>query len=136
MTGENGRGPQRMSRPRRALISDLDVHSTFRSAQQIHASLQASGETVSLATIYRNLQILEDAGQIDTLLSPSGEVLYRSCARASHHHHLICADCGKTEEVDLAGLEATIERVATDSGYHLLDHTLELTGLCPTCQGT
>lgn len=134
MTHQNASArPQRMSRPRRALLLNLEAHPTFRSAQQIHASLEESGESGSLATIYRNLQLLEESGTVDSLLSPNGEVLYRSCAGKSHHHHLICANCGRTEEVNLEGMEAAIEQLASDKGYRLLNHTLELVGLCPEC---
>lgn len=123
----------RMSRQRRAVLEDLAKHPIFRSAQAIHASVEGSGIPTSLATVYRNLNVLEKAGEVDALLSPSGEVLYRGCVGSAHHHHLICSSCGRTEEVRLEGMERGMDRLAQEHGYKLLDHTVELIGLCAEC---
>lgn len=124
----------RMSRQRREVLDNLAHHPVFRSAQQIHASLADSGSSTGLATVYRNLQVLEESGQVDALRSPGGEMLYRSCHVEEHHHHLVCTKCGRAQEVELDRMEQVIQDLAKKYGYELLDHTLELVGLCPQCR--
>ena len=123
-----------MSKQRRAVLDNLESHSTFRSAQDIHASLESAGETTGLATVYRNLQVLEDAGLVDAVHGEGGEMLYRSCKAGTHHHHLICTKCGRAEEVELDGLEQIMQDLAQNHGFELLDHTVELAGLCGQCR--
>jgi Fur family ferric uptake transcriptional regulator len=127
--------PQRMSKQRKAVLDNLESHSTFRSAQEIHGSMENAGETAGLATVYRNLQVLEDSGLVDAIRGESGEMLYRSCTPGSHHHHLICTRCGRAEEVELDGLEQIMQDLAQSHGFELLDHTVELAGLCEQCRG-
>lgn len=125
---------QRMSKQRRAILDDLEAHPIFRNARDIHTSLEKAGGSAGLATVYRNLQVLEEAGLVDGVRSESGEMLYRACADDEHHHHLMCSQCGRAEEVELDGMELAIQELASRHGYQLLDHTLELVGLCEQCR--
>lgn len=128
---EMGGTVQRMTRQKaavRALLDDLD---DFRSAQELHELLTERGERVGLATVYRNLQQLTEAGQVD-VVRIGDENLYRAC-EPHHHHHLVCRSCGRT--VEFSG--DYLERLAKELGaeYHFTDvtHTLELFGLCESC---
>ena len=51
-----------------------------------------------------------------------------------HHHHVICSRCGRTTEIDDAGLRPVVRDVARQTGFRVDDHRLELFGLCPACQ--
>ena len=113
-----------------ALLSDTDE---FRSAQQLHAQLRASGSGVGLTTVYRTLQALADAGEVDVLRTGSGEAVYRRCASADHHHHLVCRCCGRAVEVAGPAVETWAQRVADEHGYTDLSHTVEIFGLCRGC---
>lgn len=127
------RAPARMTRQRRAVLANLKGNATFRSAQQIHDALVANGEAISLATVYRNLQLLTELENVDVVLSDDGETFYRLCESETHHHHLVCENCGNAEEVFTLALEKVIKDLAVQSGYRLSGHRLELYGLCPTC---
>lgn len=111
---------------RRALADCADAVS----AQELHARLR--GE-VGLATVYRNLQRLADAGQVDALRRPSGELAFRMCG-GGHHHHLTCRACGRVEEVRDCGLAAWAARVADRHGFTGVEHHAELTGVCAGCR--
>jgi Fur family ferric uptake transcriptional regulator len=125
---------QRRNTSQRAAISELlGGTDEFVSAQDLHASLRASGSTVGLATVYRALQDMATAGAVDAVRNENGEVLYRRCAVPSHHHHLVCRTCGRTEEIDAPAVEAWARGVAEKYGYTDVDHDVELFGLCSTC---
>jgi Fur family ferric uptake transcriptional regulator len=112
-----------------ALLAEVDG---FHSAQDLHAMLRQRGERVGLTTVYRTLQGLADAGEVDVMRPPSGEHLYRRCSEG-HHHHLVCRSCGNTVEVDGPAVEAWADRVAARHGYVDVSHTFEIFGTCPAC---
>ena len=123
----------RLTEPRRsvaALIAEQDGH--FTAAELVRAA-RARRLGVGRATIFRTLEVLEDLGAVERLDLPSGEHAYVGCEPA-HHHHVVCSRCGRTDEIDDAGLRTIVEDVARRTGYRVDDHRLELFGLCPACQ--
>ncbi|MGH3714645.1 MAG: Fur family transcriptional regulator [Micromonosporaceae bacterium] len=122
----------RSTRQRSALMALLTELEEFRSAQELHALLRQRDERVGLTTVYRTLQALADAGEIDVMRPAGGENLYRRCSQG-HHHHLVCRHCGRTVEVDGPAVERWADRVAAEHGYAEVSHTLEIFGCCPSC---
>ena len=119
----------------RAAIRDLlEGGEEFRTAQQLHDQLREVGAKVGLATVYRTLQGLVDAVEVDAVRTPDGQVAYRACAgRARHHHHLICRSCGRTVELELQEVEGVIAALAARHGFSEVQHELELYGVCSAC---
>jgi Fur family ferric uptake transcriptional regulator len=117
-----------------AVAELLAEQADFRSAQQIHAELRSRGEAVGLATVYRNLALMAETGEIDTLVRADGETVYRRCGATSHHHHLVCRRCGRTLEVSGPGVERWAQAVAKEHGFTDVSHQLELFGVCPECR--
>lgn len=90
----------RATRQRAAVAAALDEVDEFRSAQELHDMLKHKGDAVGLTTVYRTLQNLADAGEVDVLRTSDGESVYRRCSSGEHHHHLVCRVCGKAVEVE------------------------------------
>ena len=124
---------QRATRQRAAIADLLDELTDFRSAQEIHEELRRRGEGIGLTTVYRTLQALSDAGEIDVLRTGTGEASYRRCSE-HHHHHLVCRSCGKTVEVEGPAVEHWAERVALQHGFAEVSHTVEILGVCAVCR--
>ena len=122
----------RPTRQRRAIAAAMETFDDFRSAQEIHVLLSEQGERVGLSTVYRTLQAIADADEIDSLRTESGESIYRRCS-ATHHHHLVCRSCGATVEVEGPTVERWTRTVAAAHGYADVSHTLEIFGTCPDC---
>ncbi len=124
----------RATRQRAAIAALLRSAGGFRSAQQIHEQLRAAGDRVGLTTVYRTLQSLAEAGEVDVLRTADGEALYRRCESAEHHHHLICRRCGRTIEV--AGPDIETWAAATARRYRFTDvnHVAEIFGTCAACR--
>lgn len=122
----------RTTRQRRAVSAILDELDAFSSAQEIHDILKQRGESVGLSTVYRNLQALAEAGEVDALRNDEGEVLYRQCS-SGHHHHLVCRSCGRTVEVEGPTVEKWADRTAAAHGFVAVSHTLEIFGTCEQC---
>jgi Fur family ferric uptake transcriptional regulator len=127
---------QRATRQGEAVREALRRAGGFRSAQDVYATLRASGATVGLSTVYRHLQNFVDDGTVDVIHTPDGEATYRYCGDAKpghHHHHLVCRTCGRTEEVEGRAIERWAGEVAARFGFTAVDHTVELFGVCPSC---
>lgn len=122
----------RNTRQRRAVVAILDDLDGFASAQEIHDVLKKRGESVGLSTVYRTLQTLVDAAEIDALRNDEGEVLYRQCSEG-HHHHLVCRACGQTVEVEGPTVERWADKIAAENGFTDVQHTLEIFGTCSAC---
>lgn len=127
-------GHVRVTRQRRAVSSALDETDGFRSAQQIHELLRSRGDKVGLTTVYRTLQSMADAHELDVLRGDDGEALYRQCS-GGHHHHLVCRSCGLTVEVEGPAVESWADREAAAHGFSDVSHTLEIFGVCHACSG-
>jgi len=129
MTGE-----LRMTRQRTAVLDAVAHGADFRSAQAWHDALLHDGSSVGLATVYRTLQSLAEVGEVDSVVTDTGETLYRRCAAGEdHHHHLRCRVCGRAEEIDAPDVEAWAAAIAARHGYTGIEHTVELTGVCAEC---
>ena len=123
----------RATRQRTAVSRMLDQIADFRSAQEIYEQLRSKGEGVGLTTVYRTLQSLADAGEVDVLRTNSGEAIYRRCSR-HHHHHLVCRRCGRTVEVEGPDVESWANRIAAEHGFADVIHTVEVFGTCTDCR--
>lgn len=122
----------RNTRQRTAVSALLEEVDGFHSAQELHAMLRDRGDAIGLTTVYRTLQALADAEEIDVMRPPGGEHLYRRCSD-THHHHLVCRSCGATVEVEGPAVESWTSKVAAEHGYSDVSHTLELFGTCAAC---
>ena len=96
-----GRPGVRPTRQRRAVAAALAGFDDFRSAQEIHDLITRQGDSVGLATVYRTLAALAEAGEVDMLRNEDGEAIWRRCS-GTHHHHLVCRSCGATVEDESA----------------------------------
>lgn len=123
----------RMTGPRQtvaALVAAQDGHFT---AADLVADAQARRLPVGRATIFRTLDALVAVGAVERVDLPSGEHAYVVCRPDDHHHHVICASCGRTREIvdgRIAEVLADVERL---TGYRIDGHRVELYGTCPVC---
>jgi Fur family transcriptional regulator, ferric uptake regulator len=123
----------RLTRPRRAVLDALLHSERHLTAAQLHALAQPSCPTLSLASVYRTLALLESLSHVQHIHGQDGCQSY-AAAPAHHSHQLVCSYCGTIcafTECDLAALVAEIE---ARTGFCIQEHILELIGLCPDCR--
>ena len=124
----------RTTRQRSAVAAALGTGHAFRSAQDLYEQLRTAGERVGLTTVYRTLQAMAAAGELDVLRSDDGEVAYRRCRSDGHHHHLVCRACKTTVELAADEVESWTADVATRHGFTDVSHTVEVFGTCAACR--
>jgi Fur family ferric uptake transcriptional regulator len=126
------RAGYRLTEPRRSLAALIASHNGHFTAGELVSEARAQRLGVGRATVFRTLEVLEALGAVERLDLPSGDHAYVVCQR-SHHHHVICSQCGRTNEIDDGDLRAVVNEIARRTGYRVDDHRLELFGLCPAC---
>ena len=129
------RGGLRVTRQRLLVLEALAGEPHDATAQQIHERLcgSGSGERVGLATVYRTLGSLREAGAIDALTHRRGETCFRLCGD-EHHHHLLCSECHRVIELADCDLGGWLDEVAAAHGFIAQEHQLEITGVCASCR--
>ncbi|QLA17930.1 Fur family transcriptional regulator [Desulfolutivibrio sulfoxidireducens] len=127
-----GRG-RRITPQRLAILRVLARDSGHPSAEQVHARLVRHFPTMSLATVYKTIVLLKQAGEILEL--QFSELGNRYDGRRPYPHpHVICTGCGAIVDADDPLLCDAAERVARETGYDILTHRLDFFGLCPACR--
>lgn len=118
----------------RALIADevMAFPGAF-TAEDLHRSVSRRAEGVGLATVYRALAAMQDAGTIAAVGERDGSALLARCGRNDHHHHLVCTTCGSVVGVECPLGHAALE-AATREGHLVTRHEITLYGLCAGCR--
>jgi len=129
------RAGYRLTEPRRSLGALIASHEGHFTAAELVIEARAGRLGVGRATIFRTLEVLEGLGAVERLDLPSGEHAYVVCEPA-HHHHVVCSHCGRTDEIDDAGLRMVVREVTRRTGYRIDEHRLELFGVCPACRAS
>lgn len=121
--------------PQRRLIWDV-LHRSARhlTAEEIQSRMPAPLAGLNLPTIYRNLQLLRQLGQVRELQIGSGPTRFETLAPGEEHHHLICRSCGTIENLSDPGLGKTLERLGQDGGFSPGLADLVIYRDCARCQ--
>jgi len=117
---------------RLAILEALAREARAVSAQQLFVDLRGTPGAPGLATIYRTLSALADAGAVDTFRR-GDESFFRVC-RDGHHHHLVCNNCGLVEEIEADEVEAWVARVSRRRSFTVTAHRADIFGLCASCR--
>ncbi len=105
------------------------------SAEELYVLVKKSYPGIGYATVYRTLKLLADAGVAQARHFDDGYTRYEHTAPDDHHDHLICTKCGTIIEFENERIEELQKDVARKKRFKVLNHKLELYGLCAACQG-
>ncbi len=86
-----------------------------------------------IATIYRTLSLLEDSDMVTSLSFGAQGKKYELGAK-DHHDHIICTECGEITEFVDEEIETRQHIIATELGFKMNDHSMQIYGICKTCQ--
>lgn len=121
----------KLTRPRRQIIETFFDQRQAVTASDLFQRLEERG--VSLASVYRTLDLLVELGLAETTVHHGDEQRYLACS-LDHHHHIICDQCGRVAELDECLLGPFEALVAERTKFVIEGHTLEFHGRCAFCQ--
>ena len=124
----------RKSRQREKILELLAGTESHPTADWIYSRLKDEIPDLSLGTVYRNLKILTDQGEVRKL--PLGSTFDRYEAKTTPHYHLICDKCGKVEDFEADYNSDLKQCVKRKSAFKILRHRIDIFGICEQCQKT
>lgn len=125
--------PRRNTRQRRLILEELRKVKTHPAADSIFKLVRKRIPAISFGTVYRNLNLLRD----------QGEILELSCGRYScrydgsthNHYHFLCLKCKNVFDIDAPVLEYLDIKVSENSGFTVKYHRIDFYGYCKDCKG-
>ncbi|MHB1127250.1 MAG: Fur family transcriptional regulator [Bacillota bacterium] len=118
---------------RRALMEALFNFESPASAKEILDCIRQRFPDIGIDTIYRNLNLLIGLGVVNQI-NLIGTETSRFEIGDSHHHHLVCLQCGRSVCVDCSLLEQESLNLASEQGFEVVSHAFEIYGYCPDCR--
>ena len=116
----------RFTDQRLVILENILGSKSHRDCNEIHKSLTDKGHRVSIATIYRTLDVLLDYGFIRKLDIGDGSVKYEKKIGSPHHDHMICIETGKIIEFVDSRIERIQDQLAKEKGYEIVKHVHQL----------
>ena len=121
----------RMTRQRRVILEEIRRYNNHPAADEIYERVRKRLPRISLGTIYRNLDVLCELGEIQRL-ELSG-ALKRYDGIPKKHYHIRCVCCGRVDDAPIAPLNELEDDLYGTTVFEIIGHNLEFTGLCPRC---
>ena len=121
---------------RRELLEAFRAAKAPLSAAQIFAALlknkKLKGAKFDRATLFRNLKMLVEKNVLNTTEFGTGAAFYCLNNERQHHHHVFCIRCESTKPLAVCAVRPMVDQ-AERLGFKVLNHRMELLGLCPAC---
>jgi Fur family peroxide stress response transcriptional regulator len=122
----------RKSKQKDSILRVVKETSSHPTAEWIYEQVKKEIPNISLGTVYRNLKLLKQTGDISEL--GAAGTLSRFDGNFQNHYHFRCEQCGHLFDVDEPVDKVIDERVAQKTGFLVSYHCLEFRGLCNDCQ--
>jgi Fur family ferric uptake transcriptional regulator len=104
------------------------------SADDLHALIRKSDPRIGFSTVYRTLRLLTDCGLATEVNFGDGRARFEKAFDRTNHGHLVCINCGRTEEFSIAPVEKVVKQVSARANFKPQGHRFEVYGLCKKCQ--
>ncbi|MCI9369226.1 MAG: transcriptional repressor [Lachnospiraceae bacterium] len=121
---------QRNSRQRKLILDIVASRHDHPTADQIYLDVRTQDSQISRGTVYRNLGILSENGEIANVKVPAAD---RYDSRLDRHYHMFCTGCKRVFDVPLEYQEQYDEQVEKETGFKISRHRLFFEGLCQEC---
>ncbi|MBO5488589.1 MAG: transcriptional repressor [Eubacterium sp.] len=122
---------QRNSKQRQLVLDAVMERCDHPTADEIYLDVRSRDDKISRGTVYRNLGILAEDGDITDVKSPSAT---RYDSRLERHYHLYCTSCGKIFDAPLTYHTEYDAQIEQETGFQINRHRLVFEGLCPNCK--
>lgn len=128
------RGKGYRATPQRIAISRFTLSSKDHpTAQTIYSEVRKVYPTVSLATVYKTIQILKGAGLLQEMNSPKGQTRFDSDIKP--HINLVCLECGSIEDWEDSTVPEMIAKAEDSTNFTASGQSFDVFGICQSCEG-
>lgn len=120
-----------MTPQRKTILAELRKSCGHPSADELYVLVRKKIPRISLGTVYRNLEILVELGEIQKL--QVGGSLSRYDGRPDNHYHIRCMNCNCIDDAPVIPNPQFEEDLKKLTPYQVMSHRVEFMGLCPQC---
>ena len=124
---------QRLTPARRAVVETVAASERAITPLEVYDTARRRYRSLGLVSVYRTLETLEGLGLVQRVHQPENCQAFIA-AGEGHQHLLVCQNCGRVALFEGDDLERLIGSISRKSGYRILEHWLQLFGLCTDCQ--
>ena len=110
-------------------VNKLQCHAT---ADEIYQAIMKEHPNISRATVYRNLKLLSETGEIRKMEIPGGSDRFDH--RIQEHCHVRCEKCGRVFDVDMEYITGLEKNITESHGFAFTGYDILFRGICPDCQ--
>jgi Fe2+ or Zn2+ uptake regulation protein len=121
----------RMTRQRQVILDEVRRKNNHPAADEIYERVRKRLPRISLGTVYRNLDVLCELGEIQRLELSGAIKRYDGIPKK--HYHIRCVSCNRVDDAPIAPLNELEDDLYGTTVFEIIGHNLEFTGLCPQC---
>ena len=119
---------------RESILENFVDHEGHRSVEDIHHSVRETDSRIGYTTVYRTMKLLAECGLAREIDLGDGITRYEHLFNHEHHDHMICMECGRSIEFYNSEIEKLQDAASGQLGFQVLDHRLEIYGVCAECR--
>ena len=113
----------------RNAVSEMKKHVA---ANEVYDFIKEMYPTIGKGTVYRNLDILVEEGELRKIEVPDGPNRFDFILKK--HYHVRCVKCGEISDVDMDVISDLLERIHNTHGIEFLDYDILFKGICLKCK--
>ena len=122
------------SKQRELILKTLQEYAIHPTADVLYAKIKTKAPEISLATVYRNLNLLAENGVIKKIEGLDNAAHFDHNMR--RHYHLLCTECQQVFDIPADVLPMIDKNVAQKTGMMIESYDISFRGICPKCQNT
>lgn len=122
---------QRNSKQRQIILDAVRARKDHPTADQIYLDVRKIDDKISRGTVYRNLGMLSEMGEISSVKIPSAD---RFDFRLDKHYHMFCIKCRGVYDAPIKYIDEYDENVSKKTGFIINRHRVIFEGICSNCQ--
>ena len=121
-----------MTSQREIILEELKKLKSHPTADELYHVVKKRLSRISLATVYRNLEQMSEAGIIKKVEYSGRQKRFDGTTQP--HNHIHCIRCGRVADVHISQGSHLHSLIVDASGFQIIDDHVEFTGICPECQ--
>lgn len=122
---------RRMTKQRAVIYDYIKTHRTHPTANEVHTALSQHYPEMSLATVYRNLNLLAETGMLLKITMPSAPDRFDGDIHP--HYHFLCTECGKVDDIHIPYEDALDLSAKAHCPHQINEHEVYFKGTCEDC---
>ena len=122
---------KRITKQRKVILEVLKNTKCHPTADWIYDQVRNKMPNISLGTVYRNLKVLKEMGELMEL--DYGSTYSRFDGKPENHYHFVCNSCDEVIDLELPVEDGLNEKAQEKNNIKVVDHRLEFYGFCEKC---